>query len=270
MITKLVREENRNGIFLRQSYERLSKRAFVKSSRYAHAKQMKRARRETRKLRIYLGRVMRDIDRKVEKKDERLASLLALSQRIFDQKRDDKNKVYSVHAPEVECISKGKAHKRYEFGVKVSLVTTNQKAFIIGAKAMPGNPFDGHTLKAAIQQAEKLSGLSIEDIFVDKGYRGSAHWPKEKNVFLSGRRGLKPALKKWLKRRSSIEPIIGHVKHDHRMERNHLLGQSGDQMNAMFACSAFNLMKTIRGFLFVLQIWIEKNLQPISIQENFS
>ena len=248
----LVREAKRLGVSLRQSYERVGKRSLVKSHRYAHAKQMKRARKETRKLKTYLGRVMRDLDRKTPEKDDRLKARLALAQRIFDQKRDDKNKVYSVHAPEVECISKGKAHKRYEFGVKASITSTNKKGFIIGAKALPGNPFDGHTLKSAIEQAEKIAGLQIEDIFVDKGYRGSDHWPKEKNVYTSGRRNLSDTLKRWLKRRSSIEPVIGHLKHDHRMQRNYLLGRTGDQINVMLSASAWNLKKIARGLLFAL------------------
>lgn len=252
MRMSLVREADRLEVDLRQSYERVSKWSLVKSHGYAHAKQMKRAKKETRKLKTYLGRVMRDLDRKVTDKDERLRSRLALAQRIFNQKREDKNKVYSVHAPEVECISKGKAHKRYEFGVKASITTTNKKGFIIGAKALPGNPFDGHTLKEAILQAERIAGLPTKDIFVDKGYRGSMHWPENKNVYLSGRRGLSAPLKRWLKRRSAIEPVIGHLKHDHRLQRNHLLGKTGDQINIMLSSSAWNLRKIARGLLFVL------------------
>lgn len=267
MRKSLVREAGRLGVSLRQSYERVGSHSLTKSHRYAHAKQMKRAKKETRKLKTYLGRVMRDLDRKVIEKDDRLKSKLALAQRIFDQKREDKNKVYSIHAPEVECISKGKAHKRYEFGVKASITTTNKKGFIIGAKALPGNPFDGHTLKEAITQAEKISKFLTKDIFVDKGYRGSPHWPEDKNVYLSGRRGLSASLKKWLKRRSAIEPVIGHLKHDHRMQRNHLLGKTGDQINIMLSSSAWNLRKIARGLLFVLFYWLL--LWPAKLKNRF-
>jgi IS5 family transposase len=249
MRAKLVREAKRRGLHLRQSYLRLSKRSLAKSSGYAHAQQMRRARKETKRLKVFLGRVIRDIDRKLPLKDSEMMEWLTLATRIFHQQRGDTNKIYSVHAPEVECISKGKAHKRYEFGVKVSLVTTNKKGFIVGTKAFTHNPFDGHTLKSAIEQAEQLTGFSVRDIFVDRGYRGSNHWPQGKNVFLSGRRGLKASLKRWLRRRSAIEPIIGHVKHDHRMKRNYLMGKTGDQINAMLASSAFNLMKTMHGLL---------------------
>lgn len=252
MRAKLVREAKERGIELRQSYARLSKRSLAKSSGYAHAKQMRRARKETKRLKVFLGRVIRDIDRKLPRQDPKMMELLALATRIFQQQRQDTNKIYSVHAPEVECISKGKAHKRYEFGVKVSLVTTNQKGFIVGTRAFANNPFDGHTLKPAIKQAETLTGFSIHDIFVDRGYRGAKHWPEGKNVFLSGRRGLTASLKRWLRRRSAIEPVIGHVKHDHRMKRNYLMGQTGDQMNAMLASSAFNLVKTMYGLLLSL------------------
>jgi len=262
MRRRLVREAKQRGVDLRQSYARLSKRSLAKSSGYAHAKQMRRARRETKRLKVFLGRVMRDIDRKLLVKDERITELLALAQRIFDQKRKDRNKVYSVHAPEVECISKGKAHKRYEFGVKVSLVSTNKKNFIVGTKAFAHNPFDGHTLKAAIEQTENITGFSVRDIFVDRGYRGTKHWPEGKNVFLSGRRGLKASLKRWLRRRSAIEPIIGHVKHDHRMKRNYLMGKAGDQINAMLAASAFNLVKTMRGLLFAFFRWPSLRVSP--------
>jgi len=252
MRAKLVREAKKRGVELRQSYVRLSKRALAKTSGYAHAKQMRRARRETKRLKVFLGRVMRDIDRKLSEKDPTMAELLDLARRIFHQRREDSNKVYSVHASEVECISKGKAHKRYEFGVKVSLVTTNKKGFIVGTQALPGNPFDGHTLKAAIGQTEKLTRFSVNDIFVDRGYRGANHWPEGKNVFLSGRRGLKASLKRWLRRRSAIEPVIGHVKHDHRMKRNYLMGKEGDTINAMLASSAFNLWKITKDLLWAL------------------
>jgi transposase, IS5 family len=256
MRISLVREATRLGVDLRQSYDRVSKHSLAKSHGYAHAKQMKRARKETKKLKTYLGRVVRDLGRKVTKKDERLKSRLALAQRILTQKREDKNKVYSVHAPEVECISKGKAHKRYEFGVKASITTTNKKGFIIGAMALPGNPFDGHTLKEAILQAEKISAFQTQDIFVDKGYRGANHWPDGKNIYTSGRSGLKASLKKWLRRRSAIEPVIGHLKHDHRLQRNHLLGTVGDQINVMLASSAWNIRKIARGLLFALFSWM--------------
>jgi IS5 family transposase len=128
------------GIELRQRYERVSKRSLIKQGRYAHAKQMKRTKKEAKKLKVYLGRVMRDIQRKFPNPNELLRNLLALAERIFNQQRKNTNKVYSVHSPEVESISKGKAHKRYEFGCKVRMVTTSKGNWILGIDAIHGNP----------------------------------------------------------------------------------------------------------------------------------
>jgi IS5 family transposase len=146
----LVRQAKKQGIALRQSYERLGQSALIMQGRYSHARQMKRSRREQKKLRIYLGRVIRDIRRKCSEPDENLATMLERSQRIFTQNRNNKNKLYSLQSPEVECISKGKVHKKYEFGGKVSLVSTSRDNWIVGVQAVHGNPYDGHTLKEAL------------------------------------------------------------------------------------------------------------------------
>jgi transposase, IS5 family len=234
---------------LRQSYERVGKQALVRQGRYAAAQQMKRARQQTRQLRTYLGRVLRNLERFVGPLTERQARLLVIARRIFEQRREDHGKLYSVHAPEVECIAKGKAHKRYEFGCKVSLVTTNRSNWIVGIEAAPGNPYDGATLRPALEQVEQLTGVKPEEAFVDKGYRGSAHHPEEVAVYISGRRNLSGRLKKLLRRRSAVEPVIGHTKHDHGMERNHLLGEAGDRINALLSGCAWNLRKLWREFV---------------------
>ena len=147
----LVRAAKRIGIPLRQSYERVSKLALAKNGRYAHARQMKRARREQKRLRTYLGRVIRDIERKLPTgHTAQMSKLLEIARRILTQQRHDKGKVYSMHAPEVECIAKGKAHKPYEFGVKVGIVSTSKESFVLGMKSLAGNPYDGHTLKDSL------------------------------------------------------------------------------------------------------------------------
>ena len=245
----LVRVAKQVGLRLRQSYLRLGKRALWKQSRYASAQQMQRARKETRKLRTYLGRVLRNVERFCGPLKEGQAHLLVVARRIFEQRRNDTGKVYSVHAEEVECIAKGKAHKRYEFGCKVRLVTTNQQSWIVGIDAESGNPYDGATLKPSLTQVERLTGVKVTEAFVDKGYRGSEHHPKGVSVYLSGRRNLSRRLTKMLKRRSAIEPVIGHTKHDHGMERNHLLGRAGDRINAMLSGCAWNLKKLWREFV---------------------
>jgi len=244
----LVREAEHRGIKLRQSYRRLGKRALQKQSRYAHARQLRRARRETRRLRTYLGRVLRDLRRKCPKPDAPLVELFALAERLLAQQRHDSQKLYSIHAPEVECIAKGKAHKRYEFGCKVQVATTSRDHWVVAVDALHGNPYDGHTLSGTIDQIERLTGKRPHQVFCDRGYRGKEHHPGDVEVFLSGRRGLKRGLKKLLRSRSAIEPVIGHLKSESRMGRNYLLGREGDRMNAMLAGCGANIRKLLRAF----------------------
>jgi IS5 family transposase len=250
----LVRLAKQRGLGLRQTYERLGKTALLMQGRYSHARQAKRARREQKRLRLYLGRVIRDIRRKCQQPDEQLAIMLERAGRIFTQKRDDKNKLYSMQAPEVECIAKGKAHKKYEFGCKVSLVSTSQDNWIVGIQALHGNPYDGHTLKNALTQAEQMTGWRPEHAYCDRGYRGESKVIENTAVHLANRKkkSMKPREWAWFKRRSAIEPIIGHTKSDHRMDRNYLKGEDGDKINAVLAGCGFNLRKLLRAILFWL------------------
>ena len=169
----LVRAAKKRDIALRQSYLRLGKRALIMSSRYAHARQMRRAKREQKKLKNYLGRVYRNILRNCPEPDAELKELLHQAKRLLAQKRHDKNKLYSLHAPEVECIAKGKAHKKYEFGCKVSVVTTSRDNWVVGIEALHSNPFDGHTLKGALKQVSRLVGWNPQNAYCDKGYQGN-------------------------------------------------------------------------------------------------
>jgi transposase, IS5 family len=234
---------------LRQSYVRLGKRALVNQGRYGAARQLKRARRETRKLRTYLGRVLRNVERGKLKLSEKQEQVVSVTRRIFTQQRTDHGKVYSVHAPEVECIAKGKVHKHYEFGCKVPIVTTSRQSWIVGIDAVHDNPYDGATLKPALTQVKRVTGVRPEQAFVDKGFRGQRYHPQGVAVYITGRRNLTPQLSKLLKRRSAIEPVIGHTKHDHGMDRNHLLGKVGDRINALLSGAAWNLKKLWRYFV---------------------
>ena len=252
MREKLVAEAKIIGVELRQAYTFKSKRALIMQGRYRHARQSKRANRELRKLKTYFGRVLRDLDRKTRdsERSERLQSLLDLGCRLFQQKREDKNKIYSLHAPEVECIAKGKAHKKYEFGCKVSFVTSSKGNFVLGTQALHGNPYDGHTLPGAIEQAERMiagESRKIETVFVDQGYRGVPVDGVEVHVVKPGLKKIQPSLRKWMKRRAAIEPLIGHMKNDGGSRRNHLLGTEGDRMNALLMACGFNLRKCLRG-----------------------
>src|SRR5712664_3131922 len=212
---KLVKLAKKLGVELRQSYTRVGKFALIQHQRYAHAKQFKRANRMLKKLRTLLGRVIRDIGRKIEGDsglEAAFAQLLMLARRVREQQQRQRGpKVYSLHAPEVECIGKGKAHRPYEFGVKVSVATTLKYCkggqFVTHVKALPGNPYDGHTLATVIPDMEALVGNTIERILADKGYRGHNAPPDYKfRVFISGqKRGVTPRIKRQLRR------VVPHV-----------------------------------------------------------
>lgn len=266
MRERLVSEAERRGIGLRQNYRRLSRRALVKQGRYSHARQMKRAQKETKKLKNYLGRVTRDIRRKATVIDTGLEELLLLSERLLAQKREDKNKLYSVHAPEVECIAKGKVHKRYEFGCKVSVATTSRHNWVVGIQALHGNPYDGHTLHSILEQVERLTNYQVKEAYCDRGYRGH-NYEGDATVHIAGQRQrgspVTRSLRKWLKRRNAIEPKIGHLKEDNRMNRNYLKGTNGDRINALLAGCGANLRKLITAF-FVPFLEIRRFLEKIT------
>lgn len=180
--------------------------------------------------------------------------LLKLTERLMKQERNSKKKIYSIHEPKVECIAKGKAHQRYEFGNKVGFVVSGTGNWILGAKLFCGNPFDGHTLQASIRQAEQMTGKKIEQAVCDLGYRG--HGIKEVNVLIVPRNKSKATrtIRRWWKRRNAIEPIIGHEKTDHRLERNRLTGELGDSLNVILSACGFNLKKLVRAFC----AWLER------------
>lgn len=246
----LVKAAKKMDIDLRQNYERTSKKVFLKQGRYASAGQYKRAKKETKKLKTILGCVIRDILRKCSKPEGRFAKVLQIAQDIFKQKRSDTNKVYSVHAPEVECIAKGKVHKKYEFGCKVSMVSSSKDNWILAIDALHGNPFDGHTLKDSLRQVKQLTGFQPLHAYCDRGYRGAAKEITDTEVHLSGKKkkSMKASLWKWYARRCAIEPIFGHLKSDNRLERNHLQGEDGDRINAILSGCGFNLRKLLRAF----------------------
>src|SRR6201987_3043448 len=272
----LVRLAQRHGVKLRQSYARLGKFALIQHQRYAHAKQFKRANRVLKTLRTYLGRVIRDVTRKIEGdgwlEEMVFGRILALAGRVRDQTQRQRGpKVYSLHAPEVECIGKGKAHRPYEFGVKVSVATTISHAkggqFVTHVKALPGNPYDGHTLATVIPDMEALVGSTLARILADKGYRGNNAPPDYKfRVFISGqKRGVTPSIKRTMRRRSAIEPVIGHLKAEHRMGRNYLWYRQGDAANALLAAVGYNFRRLVRWLsLLLCQILVAliATLQP--------
>jgi IS5 family transposase len=252
---------------LRQSYLRIAKRAAMMAGRYAHAKHFRRHQRELRLLRTRLGRLIRDIGRKIAGQaamEEAFAAALSRASQIRSQQQRQRGwKLYSFHAPEVECIGKGKASAPYEFGVKASIVTTNARApggqFVLHAKALPGNPYDGHTLRTVIEDTERLTGRPIERAYVDKGYRGH-DTANPRRVFISGqKRGVFGVIKRELRRRSAIEPVIGHMKAEGHLGRCYLKGRAGDAANAILTAAGYNfrrILAWLRDFLYLILIAI--------------
>jgi transposase, IS5 family len=273
---KLVTLAQRLGVELRQSYVRVGKFALVRHQRYAHAKQFKRANRALRTLRTYLGRVIRDISRKIEGDaglEAKFAWLLSLARRVREQQRGQRGpKIYSLHAPEVECIGKGKPHKPYEFGVKVSVATTLKHSkggqFVAHVQALPGNPYDGHTLAEVIPAIEQLVGHTIERLHADAGYRGHNAPPDYRfKVYTSKqKRRVTPQIKREMKRRSAVEPVIGHLKEEHRMGRNYLWYRRGDAANAVLAGIGYNFRRLIQWLRILLHLFLAKLCLPPAVQ----
>ena len=263
-LEKLVRLAKAEGVPLRQSYLRVGKRAAIMVGRYTHAHQFKRMRRALKFLRTRLGRVIRDIRRKIDgdtRRQARFNPLLDLAVKVSIQDHRQRGpKVYSLHAPEVECIGKGKARTPYEFGCKVSVATpvTSPKGgqFVLHAKALHGNPFDGHTLGPMVADMEKLTGIAAQRIHVDKGYRGHNH-PNKFRVWITGQvRRTTAAIKREMKRRAAVEPVIGHIKAEHRMDRNYLKGRDGDRINAVLAAAGYNFSLLLRWLAALLRALI--------------
>ena len=250
---KLVLLCKRHGLKLRQSYEREGAALSRQAGRYAHARQFKRMRRILRRQRTVLGRVIRDIGRKQESLEgaakQQLQVWLERAERIWRQRPKDKHKLYALHAPEVECIGKGKARKPYEFGVKVGIAVTASQGLIVGARSFAGNPYDGDTLAEQIEQARTLmqdTGASPKVAITDLGYRGR----EVEGVQILHRGKAKSLTRRqwrWIKRRQAVEPVIGHLKQEHRLGRSWLKGALGDALNAIGAAAGYNLRWLMRA-----------------------
>ena len=249
MRERLVNAARAEGLTIKQSYEHVGRRLLMQSSRYAHARQMKRARACTRKLKTQLGRVIREVERQAAEPSMKLDKLLQTAHRIYAQQKHDKNKIYSVHETEVQCIAKGKAGKQYEFGNKVSVAVSSRGGWFVGTKSFTENPYDGHTLAAQMKQVESLIANKVSEAHVDMGYRGHDYDGAVTVHVDKRRRGRTPrALWRWMKRRAAVEPSIGHLKTEHRLERNRLKGTAGNVINAVLAAAAMNFHKLLGAF----------------------
>lgn len=251
---QLVKLATEQGLSLRQNYNRQAPKLAAQVGRYAHAKQFKRMKKALRTLKTRVGRVHREVTRQLDRiapqARQKANDLLARTRRILTQQTKDKHKLYALHAPEVECISKGKAKTPYEFGVKVSIATTLKEGLVVGMRSMPGNPHDGHTLAETLEQVGILAEHAPTTAIVDKGYRGVE--VDGVRILRSGqRRGITRTLQAMIKRRSAIEPTIGHMKMDGRLGRNPLKGALGDALHAVLCGAGHNLrllMKQLRLF----------------------
>jgi IS5 family transposase len=215
----------------------------------------KAAKKADRKLKTIAGRLVRELGRQLT--SGKYTTTLLLFGKVLSQQREDKNKIYSLHEGHVQCISKGKAHKKYEFGSKVSITTTAKSGVIIGALNLPKNEYDGHTLDAAVEQQQRLTRKTLKELFVDRGYKGvtevrgtNIHSPKP--FAKTTTNAQKKKLKNGSARRAAIEPRIGHLKSDHRLSRNFYKGLVGDNINVMLAAAAMNfkrMMNLWKNFL---------------------
>ncbi len=203
--------------------------------------------KSVKKLETYLGRLIRDIERKFKVKSEvSLEKLISISNQLLEKGKQGNPKIYSIHEPDVKCISKGKSGKRYEFGQKVSISVTNKSNWIVGVSLLENNPYDGHSLVEVAKSIEKVTNVKLKEIHVDKGYRGHKYTgDSEVHISGLGRKKVSLSLKKRKKRRSAVEPKIGHLKSDHRMGRSYLKGTLGDEINCILASAGCNFRKIL-------------------------
>ncbi len=262
----------KEGITLRQSYKRTTKKLMLAQRFRNHPKNRKKALAAQRKLKTIAGRLVRELERKLP-----AASLLTYAgdieiyQRILNQKKKSKNKIYSIHEPQVYCISKGKDHKKYEFGSKASIVMTKNSGIIVGAVSFSKNIYDGHTLPEALKQNEELVGKRAKVAICDRGYRGKRivdgtqiEIPKKPLKRASPYE--KRKARRRFRRRAGIEPVIGHLKSDFRLLRNYLKGSVGDSINLMLAAAAYNFKKLLKQLLAYLFLFF----QIMKLQVSFS
>ena len=257
---KVVQMAKFAGLTLKQTFVKEGRELRRKAGGYAHAKQFKRLRRVVKRQRTILGIVIREIKRKLSaastdspSRITRLNTLLERAERIRTQQPKDKNKLYALHAPEVECIGKGKARKPYEFGVKTSIAVTHKSGLMVGARTFPGNPYDGHALNQQLEQTTILledTGRSPKQVIVDLGYRGVDRDNPTVQIIHRGKyKSLTKQQRRWLKRRQAVEPAIGHLKSDHRMDRCWLKGQLGDALHAVLCAAGYNLRWLMRAMV---------------------
>jgi IS5 family transposase len=269
IIKKCIAIAEGEQLELRQSYTRTIKKLADQQRFRNHPKNYKKARKADKKIKTIAGRLVRELERKLPA--GLYAEDLVLFKKVLQQKRSDTGKIYSLHEPHVQCISKGKEHKKYEFGSKVSITTTKKSGVIIGALNIKNNDYDAHTVDPAFEQQQRLTGIILKRAFMDRGYRGISEIrgtkieiPKPFNRSLNGYQ--QQQLKNGFKRRAAIEPRIGHLKEDHRLSRNYYKGIKGDDINVMLAAAAMNFKRMMNIYkkmffdFFIRTIYIIQSL----------
>lgn len=249
IIDKCVKIAEREDIQLRQSYKRKVKELMLLVRFRTHPKRKKHANAAARKIKTIAGRLVRELTREfTEQQLCEYQKLLSIFNQILTQTKTSKNKIYSIHEPNVKCIAKGKEHKPYEFGNKSSIVKT-KNGIIVGAMAFKDNLYDGDTLPEQLDQTERLANKRPEIGIADRGYRGRKQIGSTQIIIPTPGKGQyqKTKQRKRFRARAGIEPIIGHLKHDHRMIRNFLRGTLGDAINTIIAAAAFNIKKFLNG-----------------------
>ena len=267
IIKKCVAIADKEAIELRQSYTRVVKRLLMDQRFRNHPKNKGKAKKADKKIRIIAGRLVRELDRKLP--PSLYQSDLLLFKKVLAQQKNDTNKIYSLHEPHVQCISKGKEHKKYEFGSKVSITTTKNTGVIIGALNIEKNVHDSKTLQPAIEQQQRLTGNIIKNNFVDRGYRGVKEVLGTK-IILPDKPGKhrthyeKQKLRNGFKRRAAIEPKISHLKADHRLSRNFYGKIKGDNINVMLAAAAMNFKRMMNKWKLNPLLFLFRFLKTVS------
>ena len=246
IIAKVLNMARKEDIELRRTYTREMKALKLKVRFMNHPTRMKEGKKAVKRIRTIARAMVSDIARKMDGHQLSFYGKdLELFMRVINQERNDKDKVYSLHEPEVQCISKGKEHKKYEFGNKSAIAKT-RSGLIVSALAFLGNPYDGHTVSSHLEQISRLTGHTPEEAVTDRGYRGKKEIGRTKiSIPTSGASGMsyyhKTKARKKFQKRAGIEPVIGHLKSDHRMIRNYLKGTLGDAINTLMAAAAYNM-----------------------------
>jgi transposase, IS5 family len=252
IIEKCRKIAKKEGIQLRQTYRKELKQLMIDQRFHSHPKRKKKAKAAARRIKVIAGKIYRDLVRKLNESDKwQYEELFKIFDILLAQERNGTNKIYSIHQPHVKCIAKGKEAKKYEFGNKSSFVKTINSGIIVGAMAFIENIYDGDTLSPQLKQVVRLTGKLPDAGIVDRGYRGRKNIEGVKimapgKLIKSANRYLIQKTRKRFRARAGIEPVIGHIKRDHRMWRNFLLDEEGDKFNTILAATGFNLRKMLQ------------------------